>query len=50
MSSNSPINQAKLNEFIEASRALMDARTVEIMQQIVKLKEDNEKLISKCNI
>lgn len=49
MSTNNLITQAKINEFIEASRALIDSRTAELMQQILKLKEDNDKLISKCN-
>ncbi|MCQ2817160.1 MAG: hypothetical protein MJ252_07835 [archaeon] len=40
-------NKAK-NDFIEASRALVDSKTDFILHQIMELKEENERLIEKC--
>ncbi|MCQ2816228.1 MAG: hypothetical protein MJ252_03070 [archaeon] len=42
--------KGKTNEFIEASRALVDTKTSLIVHQILQLKEANERLIAKCKI
>lgn len=46
-SSNQELSKAKIYEFIEASRSLVESKTAELVQQIDQLKEENERLMSK---